>query len=469
MTRPPAAHRSDVARRTRGDAGGRPSSGPSFARSDDRRSRPSVSRGVLRTLAAIAAASALATGAVAQTRPGESAVVDWARRSSTPLAGDSTAAVRALAALAADAKVIGVGESVHNVHEFLTIRFLLLRHLVESGRVSALALESGLPEGLDLDAYVTGRAPTVDYDTAINYGFGSYPEVRAAFEWLREWNLSHPSRPPVRVLGIDLPGSAGSMVPALDRLVAYYDRVDPAEAEWVRARLRPLAEQASGPFWQPAIQRYLALTAPARDSLRRISAGLAERLRAKERDYRAASSDGEYRWALRIAIVATQTEEMLRLGAFDASNPRDRAMAANALWALEDEGKGGMMIWAHNAHVQTARIAGQPVPVPGGVPNLGLGLRDALGARYVALGFSYGGPSLDSTTAPVAGSVDAMLATVSNAAFLLPLAGASREASAWLGQPHPMRFQAGHLELRPSEAFTALIHVPRATPAEAVR
>ncbi|MGE0556385.1 MAG: erythromycin esterase family protein [Gemmatimonadales bacterium] len=424
---------------------------------------------MIRTIAAVVTATALSAGAVAQTGPGESAVRDWARRSATPLTGDSVAAVRALMGLASDAKVIGIGESVHNVHEFLTIRFLLLRHLVESGRVSALALESGMPEGLDLDAYVTGRAPTVDYATAITYGFGSYPEVRAAFEWLRQWNLSHPSRPPVRVVGIDLPAAAGSMVPALDRLTAYFERVDPAEGETVRVGLRPLAERASGPFWQPAIQRYLALAAPARDSLRRLSAGLEEGIRAKERAYRAASSDGEYRLALRMAIVAGQTEEMLRLGALEASNPRDRAMAANALWALEHAGAGAMMIWAHNAHVQTARIAGPPVPVPGGVPNLGLVLRDALGTRYVALGFSYGGPSLDSATAPVAGSVDAMLATVSSAAFVLPLAGASREASAWLGQPHPMRFQAGHLELRPSEAFTAVIHVPRATPSEAVR
>jgi len=429
--------------------------------------RPALA--ALRILTAVAAASMPATGTAAQASPDESAVVAWARQHATPLAGDSTEAVRALLALASDTRVIGVGESVHNVHEFLTIRFLLLRQMVESGRVSLLALESGMPEGLDLDAFVTGRAPSVDYATAITYGFGAYPEVRATFDWLREWNSSHPSRPPVRVVGIDLPAAAGSMVPALDRVAAYLERVDPAEAEPVRAELRPLAERASGPFWQPAIQRYRALAEPARDSIRRLTDGLVERMRARERTYRAASSDDEYRWALRLAVVAKQTEEMMRLGAFDASNPRDRAMAANALWALDHGGAGGMMIWAHNAHVQTARIAGPPIPVKEGVPNLGLEIRDSLGARYLTIGFSYAGPSLDSATAPSPGSVDGMLAAVSDTAFVLPLRGASAEARAWLDERRAMRFQVSHLELRPGGAFDAVIQVPRATPANPAR
>ena len=65
-----------------------------------------------------------------------------------------------------------------------------------------------MPEGLDLDAFVTGRAPSVDYATAITYGFGAYPEVRATFDWLREWNSSHPSRPPVSIEEVDCLGPA---------------------------------------------------------------------------------------------------------------------------------------------------------------------------------------------------------------------------------------------------------------------
>ena len=57
-------------------------------------------------------------------------------------------------------------------------------------------------------------------------------------------------------------------------------------------------------------------------------------------------------WARRLALVAQQHETVLRLGAFEATAPRDVAMTENTLWVLGRLAKGERAVyWTHNAHV----------------------------------------------------------------------------------------------------------------------
>ncbi|HEY7215369.1 MAG TPA: erythromycin esterase family protein, partial [Thermoanaerobaculia bacterium] len=150
--------------------------------------------------------------------PSDAAFVKWAQDRVVPM--DSAGqAFRILDSEVAEARLIGVGESVHETQTFLTFRFQLLQDLVRRHRVTALVLESGLPEAMALDDYVRGRTATVDFDAALPGGFGALEEIRRTMEWLREWNLGLGREHPVGVYGADVPARSGSMVPALDRLL----------------------------------------------------------------------------------------------------------------------------------------------------------------------------------------------------------------------------------------------------------
>src|SRR5262245_48196876 len=87
--------------------------------------------------------------------PGQStsdaAFVEWAKGRMVPL--ESGKPFTALDAGIADARLIGVGESVHEIQTFLTFRLELLQDLVRRHTVTALTLESGLPEAMAVDAY----------------------------------------------------------------------------------------------------------------------------------------------------------------------------------------------------------------------------------------------------------------------------------------------------------------------------
>ncbi len=388
----------------------------------------------------------------------DSGFVAWARPRAVAL--DSTAT---LAPLLGPVRLIGVGESVHDVRQFFEYRLALLQSLVRYHRVRAVVLESGLPEGMVADDYVSGRVDTIDFDVALKYGFGSYEEVRRSVRWLREWNLGPGRAAPVRLLGIDLPASAGSMVPALDRLSGLV--ADPSVQATI-ALIRPIATRATGPFFRPAIARYDSLGPATRDSLRRLTDRLVQevdRIRLPDAE--------RTRWARRLAVVAQQTETMYRLGAYHPDNPRDRAMAANTRWVLDQVGPGDrVVLWAHNAHVQRYPIEGPPVP-SGTTPSMGTLLGRDLGDGYLAIGTAYGGASLDSAAVPVAGGIDRALGGVGPGSFLLVLRGHHPKGAlaAWLDASRPMRFQVGHLLVPLGRAFDAVAYFERVERAVRVR
>ena len=82
----------------------------------------------------------------------------WARERAVPVD-----AFRTLDREIATARLIGVGESVPETEPFLSFRVKLFKELVKRHKVTALVLESGLPEVMAADDYVRGRASTIDF------------------------------------------------------------------------------------------------------------------------------------------------------------------------------------------------------------------------------------------------------------------------------------------------------------------
>ena len=373
----------------------------------------------------------------------DDAFVTWARGRAVPV--DS---YRSLDDGIRKARLIGVGESVHETEPFLSFRLQLLQDLVRRHRVTALVLESGLPEAMMVDDYVRGKTATIDFDAALPGGFGRLTEIRRTMEWLREWNRGPGRRRPVGVYGADIPARSGSMVPALDRLL----ELTPGDAGIKAAvdAIHPTAVQVSAAWWRPAIQKYEALPADAKTALTAGVKRLVDRVPPANA------------WAHRLALVVQQNEEFLRLGAFHPTAPRDIAMAANTLWVLGRLKRGERAVyWAHNAHVQRAPIEGPAVP-PGSFPGSGNHFADALGSGYYAIATTYGGPSMDDKTTATAGSVDGLLERVGKGSFLLPLRG----GGSWLAEKRLMRFQVKYLLVPLGEAFDAVAYFERAVPAD---
>jgi erythromycin esterase-like protein len=148
----------------------------------------------------------------------------------------------------------------------------------------------------------------------------------------------------------------------------------------------------------------------------------------------------EIEWAIQNARVVVQCMQM-------RSNEvsRDRSMAENVKWILEQSPNAKIVLWAHNGHVSTGGM--------GSYESMGASLRKMFGSQMVVFGFAFNEGSfqaisqekrvLKDFTVPPAptGSLDATLSAAKIPLFALDLRQAppSGPVAAWLAEAHKTR------------------------------
>jgi len=177
------------------------------------------------------------SGAPISPPPEEIFFRDWANQNFIHLSMESwdEKAKTAVDAVIGDSRVVGIGESLHGVKEFLRVRLDMVKHLVEEKDFSVVVLESGFPEALRIHDYVSG-APATDhqYLTGLTWGMGLIKEIREIIEWLRKYNLAHDKK--VKFYGLDLAGGNGDLLPTFELLS---NLLSPIDTEYVKS-LAPL-------------------------------------------------------------------------------------------------------------------------------------------------------------------------------------------------------------------------------------
>lgn len=402
----------------------------------------------------------------------------WAARVAEQLPSDAIGAVtrpRAswISRLTRNATVVGIGESAHDVHDFLALRTLVTRRLIEQGRVAAIVMETGFAEAEPIDAWLAGRSSAPpDLARQLSFDFGREAELAQIFHWLRTYNAQRTPDRRVHFYGADLPSDGGgSMQPALVPVWSYLERVDPDQARHANTHIEPIAHALDTRGYD-IVGRYGALAASSRDSLHHALDELAIGFAASRQQYVSRSSIAEFDWAQHLVEIARQTEHALRIGWNDQSNPRDSAMAANIQWIAEREhGRGLIVVWAHNLHVARVPIGGPIFEERGpAVKSMGQYLQKNFGDRYVAIGtaFRTGGP--DTARVPNALSVDAAMSSAHNPRFGIDLRRAPTRGpvATWLSQSHLMRAENGYVAVRLREAFDALLFLDAIRPADHV-
>lgn len=396
--------------------------------------------------------------------------VAWARTTTHPLPQGDSAWLTADAAswileLTRHARVVGVGESAHDMQEFLELRAAITRTLVQHNRVAAIVMETGLAEASSIGHWINRRnSPRPDFEHDLSYGFGAEAELVKTLEWIRDYNLLHPFAVQVRFYGADLPSDGGgSLEPVLQPVLAYLDRVDPLFGRGFRAGIEPIAQRLDTKSYD-IIGRYRAMPGDLRDTLRLTLGDLTQRFRRSKLEYVRKSSLAEYDWMSRLVDVARQTETAVRIGWNDETNPRDRAMAENVAWVEANEGKRGVvLVWAHNLHVARAPITGPVFESRGGPPVASMGeyLKRDLGRRYVAIGTAFRTYPGDSTGSADSLSVDAALARLGNPLSVVVLRNAPSfgPAAAWLKELHLMRAEDSYVKVRLGPAYDAVIFI----------
>ncbi|GHC79137.1 erythromycin esterase family protein [Streptomyces flavofungini] len=388
--------------------------------------------------------------------------------------GGSTKDLRPLGRMVGDAKVVGLGEATHGTHEFFTMKDRLFRYLVQEKGFRTFALETGWKTGLRFDAYVRGGPGDVRDLVRQELSKGPWynEEYIKLLTWMRQYNERHPDRQ-VRFLGNDL-NNPDMGVELYDAVTDYVRRHEPGRLDRIKTLYAPLREVTDG-------DAHLALPQAERTRLAKRARAAYELVKGIQPDRRGT----KFALTLQHARSVMQTAEIY---AFDTDTPagvsgamlyRDRIMAANTVWWQRHTG-GKVLASAHNAHI------GYESRDPNYPKMQGAFLRDALGAKYRSIGFTFDQGSFMATGpqdakwkprtvgAATPGMNEHTLDKVSYDDYYVDTRTAPAAARTWLAKPRPTRsigtaYPDGPYKIRLGANHDVLIHLHKTTAAHRPR
>ncbi|TDB82776.1 NAD(P)H-dependent oxidoreductase [Micromonospora sp. KC721] len=266
----------------------------------------------------------------------------------------------AVADLAADALVVGLGTSTREAHETFQIVDHTTRVLIDRGFRILAVLDNQRVADL-YDRYVRGEE--VDIDSALRQAWGPWQtsEMRDALTWLRHRNASQLDDP-VRVIGV----SGSGMLPSdYDRVLDLIAAVAPAEVPPLRELLDVIrtahesAEHVQRARGTHPGTPFVELARTARAIAGRLDAGA-------ERDEAVRLLDG----------IVEHHANAIGVG-YDVE--REERAAAERILERHRRTGDRVVLWEGSAHVAAHH----------GV-MLGSHLRKALGEQYVAVHVTFG-------------------------------------------------------------------------------
>lgn len=207
-----------------------------------------------------------------------------------------------LRGLVAGARVVGVGEGAHFVHEFNFARTRLVRFLVERSGFTAVAFEKGDGQAAAVNLWLAGNGDESDLSQVAGvHTIGVFGEL------LRELRrINRGRQEPVQIIGIDLPNTL-TLHPDLGPVADYLRAVDLDIADLVDGVLRT-ADGITGESAVVSATHWGGLDPSRRESLTADLARLSLRLRALEPLYVARSDRHRYDVARRHLDAASHTD-----------------------------------------------------------------------------------------------------------------------------------------------------------------
>jgi erythromycin esterase len=401
----------------------------------------------------------------AERQPFVDEFVEWARGAAI---GDDFAG---LERVIGNARVIALGEADHGVHEYLAYRNRLARHLIERHGVTAILVESGFTEATVADDYVQGIGTATSREAAAALFSSAMPATLAdnleLVEWLRAYNTKAARK--VHIYGIDVTGRRNGIYVesrrAADAALAYLAQHAPATHARLEPQLAPLLAKfhTAGYLELGELQR-VQLTGLVAELLGAFKPlpDTAPMRRARQSAAMAAVLDTFFR-----QTRDRSSKQVLADASLDGI--RDATMAANVIWALDQDGPSSRaFLVAHNSHVRRAPATTWPVERPP-IVAMGEALSHSLRQRLVVIGFLHG-------DGPPSATLDGLFAKVGRDSFVLDLRDAPDAVRAGLDEPWRLRLDHARAlgldpwwSARPRRCFDALAYSSKTREAAYVR
>ena len=407
------------------------------------------------------------------------AVADQIKKSAIPftseLPSDGFSELEPLATLIDNAKVVGLGEASHGTPEHFRMKHKLVRFLVERMGFTVFAIEGNWPESEAANAYIqSGAGNAKDALRAMYFWTWQTEEIRDMLDWMKSYNADFNHTKKIIFSSYDMQTEEVAKAKVLAYLAA----------------IAPDLHQRTKKLYEKKVDRNAAMSGqlPKKDweSVKKLALEARDLIRSNKKRLLSRGPKDAYLDAEHASTIYVQWTQMLVPNFFQSFGVRDRSMAENVLWLLNERYPGQkVMAWAHNGHVSFGDYLQ-------GVPSMGHVLRRDLGQRYFVFGFaSYageiraipmnaqgmqpGGPKPLTLPPPVPRSIEFVFHQV-GPRLILPLREANGLLKEWSEQPwahrgpgaafNPLQQEDQISETPIREGFDALVFIDKSTAAK---
>ncbi|MFN8569235.1 MAG: erythromycin esterase family protein [Kouleothrix sp.] len=373
--------------------------------------------------------------------PAHATLEAWIAREALQFSVDSPETFHAavdtlIAALGTSVALLGLGEALHGGEGILQLRNQLFQHLVVAHGYSAIAIESSFPQARAVNEYIAGSGAATYaavQASGFSHGFGQLDANRELVEWMRQYNAEPSRRVKLHFYGFDSPTEmTGTDSPShvLHFALDYLASLDPGSGQRRRERIDSLLG-ADADWENPAAlmdpAQSVGLSAAA-SMLRVETEDLITELQIRRPELVAQSAANRYWEALQYALIARQLlsyhATVARASDHRVSEllgMRDAMMADNLAYIVSRErGRGKVLAFAHNRHVQRGKAVWQLGPQRLSWWPAGAQLNQIFGPRYAVIGSGLATSEANGIGQPEPGTLEALLTRAPTPAVCLP-------------------------------------------------
>ena len=268
--------------------------------------------------------------------------------------GGDTQDLDILRQLVGECRAVGLGENTHGTSEVFKMKDRIIRYLAENCGFDIFALEANMPECYQLNNYTVGG---IDNPIRLLIGIYMWPwrthEMLNMIEWMKTFNASEPR---ITFTGVDM-----QVYTAPLRLLQRTFTKDESEKCLVSEIARNLRH-----IYTEDYQFYTELAKKADADLTVLE------LRLKQKKL----TPMQHAWAQRNIELLHQF-----LSQGEDLDWRDKGMANNLLWIMQQNPDARIAVWAHNTHIsrsQSKTSSSRP---------MGAFLKDSLADDFRSFGF----------------------------------------------------------------------------------
>jgi len=261
--------------------------------------------------------------------------------------------------LIGNARIVALGENTHGTSEVFKIKHRLIEFLASEMNFTILSIELGMPESYEVNEYVLyGKGDPKALLKKFSFWPFNNQEFLDLIEWMRKYNASGKGR--VQFTGFDTQHFAGSFE-IISKYADKNDKVLKSKIDSIAKIYEDLASKG----------KQIAESEDELQLFHHICESVLSYLSINKNSISRISCEKEIKWLLCNARIIVQSSNPV---GFTDMAYRDKCMAENVEWLLENNLNEKIILWGHIGHLRKE------------LPWLGGYLSKKFGINYYSIG-----------------------------------------------------------------------------------